>query len=57
MKERLKDLAIGSPLLLLLLAFPRVAAYPLCSIFAGCFRLLADCAKEDCDKELDGGPR
>ena len=45
MKERLKDLAIGG--LLLLFAFPLVAAYLLCSAFAGCFRLLADCAKED----------
>lgn len=55
MKERLKDLAIGS--LLLLFAFPLVAAYLLCAAIAGCFHLLVDCAKEDCNEELDGGPR
>ena len=55
MKERLKDLAIGG--LLLLFAFPLVAAYLLCAALAGCFHLLAGCAREDCDEELDGGPQ
>lgn len=55
MKERLKDLAIGG--FLLLFAFPLVAAYLLCSAFAGCFHLLAGGMREDCDEELDGGCR